>query len=110
MTSSYSCLLAKYFHCLKNKLFQSRSFFVFDLGNILEDDHQLIVIYVPDVNICGIWKFIELLMKLGAAFTFTDVNFCCVGMYWCRITAVHSLPALCSLPADGAASYGFDFL
>lgn len=68
------------------------------------------MIGVPDVNICGIWQFIKLLMKLRAVFTFTDVNYCCVGIYWCRITAVHSLLALCSLPADSTASHGLEFL
>lgn len=46
------------------------------------------MIGVPDVSICGIWQFMKLLMKLGAAFTFTAVNFDCGVMYWCRITAV----------------------
>lgn len=29
------------------------------------------------MSICGIWQFMKLLMKLGAAFTFTGVNFDC---------------------------------
>lgn len=54
---------------------------VCDLANVLEDDRQLTVIGVADVNICGIWQCMKLLMKLGAAFTFTGVNFGCGGMY-----------------------------
>lgn len=71
---------------------------------MLEDDLQLTVIGISDVNICGIWHLIKLLMRLGVACTFTGINFCCGRMRWCRTTAVSSLPALRTLPADGAAS------
>lgn len=57
------------------------------------------MIGVTDVGICGIWQFMKLLVKLGAAFTFSAVNFDCVGMYTgAELLQCQILPALYSWP------------